>query len=96
MTDSGGAPLARAFVEAPVQVRPRNQMARTRELVMSTPISEMITRATVSLTPATVVGRSAASRKGPKTSSAWCSTCCTAAVSASICARCSSPSWQHA
>ena len=53
---------------------------------MSTPISEMITRATVSLTPGIVVSRSAASRKGRKTSSAWCSTCCTAAVSVSICA----------
>ena len=56
---------------------------------MSTPLSPTSTRATVSLTPGIVCSRSAASRKGRRTSSAWCSTCCTAAVSASTCDRCS-------
>ena len=56
---------------------------------MSTPISATSTRATVSLTPGIVCSRSAASRKGRRTSSAWCSTCCTAAVTASTWDRCS-------
>ena len=57
---------------------------------MSTPISATSTRATVSLTPGIVVSRSAASRKGRSTSSACCSSFCTAARNASICPRCSS------
>ena len=57
---------------------------------MSTPTSEMITRATVSLTPGIVFSRSAASRKGRSTSSACCSSLCTAALSASTCDKCNS------